>query len=152
MFGNYNPQGSLDRINSHIAELERMKSQLTQQQQQIPNLTQNFQIAPNQGGMKYAENLEQVEKELVLLDTPYFSRDMSVLWVKKASGETKSYELREIVKKDEKDLKIEFLMAKIKELEKEVNNESSNINVDESVESEKSSTVSKSRATKSKSK
>ena len=151
MFGNYNPQVSIDRINSHIAELERMKSQLTQQQQ-IPNLTQNFQIAPNQGGIKYAENLEQVEKELVLLDTPYFSRDMSVLWVKKASGETKSYELREIVKKDEKDLKIEFLMAKIEELEKGVNYEPNDDDANEPVESKKSTTVSKSRATKSKSK
>lgn len=150
MFGNYNPQASLDRINSHISELEKMKAQLTQQQ--TPNLTQNFQLAPNQGGMKYAENLEQVEKELVLLDTPYFSRDMSILWLKKASGETKTYELREIVKKDEKDLKIEFLMAKIEELEKEVKNESSNINVDESVEGEKSTKVSKNRATNAKSK
>lgn len=150
MFGSYNPQASLDRINSHISELEKMKAQLTQQQ--IPNLTQNFQIAPNQGGMKYAENLEQVEKELVLLDTPYFSRDMSVLWVKKASGETKSYELSEIVKKDEKDLKIEFLMAKIEELEKEVNHEPSNIDVDEPVESKKSTKVSKSGTTNAKSK
>lgn len=150
MFGNYNPQASLDRINSHISELEKMKAQLTQQQ--APNLTQNFQIAPNQGGMKYAENLEQVEKELVLLDTPYFSRDMSILWLKKASGETKTYELREIVKKDEKDLKIEFLMAKIEELEKEVKNESNDDNVDESVEGKKSTNVSKNRTTKSKSK
>ena len=77
--------------------------------------------------MKYAESQEQVEKELVLLDTPYFSRDMSVLWVKKASGDTKTYELNEIVKKDEKDLKIEFLMAKIEELEKEANNESDDV-------------------------
>ncbi len=151
MFGNYNPQASLDRINSHISELEKMKAQLTQQQQ-APNLTQNFQIAPNQGGMKYAENLEQVEKELVLLDTPYFSRDMSILWLKKASGETKTYELREIVKKDEKDLKIEFLMAKIEELEKEVKNEPNDDNVDESVEGKKSTNVSKNRTTKSKSK
>lgn len=152
MFNGYNPQPSLDRINSHIAELERMKTQLTQQQQQIPNLTQNFQISPNQGGMKYAESQEQVEKELVLLDTPYFSRDMSVLWVKKASGETKTYELSEIVKKDEKDLKIEFLMAKIEELEKEANNESSNINVDESTQSKKPTKVSKSGTTNAKSK
>ena len=152
MFNGYNPQSSLDRINSHIAELERMKTQLTQQQQQIPNLTQNFQISPNQGGMKYAENLEQVEKELVLLDTPYFSRDMSVLWVKKASGDTKTYELSEIVKKDEKDLKIEFLMAKIEELEKEVNYEPNDAIIDEPVESKKSTITSKGRATKSKSK
>jgi TolA-binding protein len=152
MFNGYNPQSSLDRINSHIAELERMKAQLTQQQQQMPNLTQNFQISPNQGGMKYAENLEQVEKELVLLDTPYFSRDMSVLWVKKASGDTKTYELSEIVKKDEKDLKIEFLVAKIEELEKEANYEPNDAIIDEPVESKKSTITSKGRATKSKSK
>ena len=152
MFNSYNPQGSLDRINSHIAELERMKSQLTQQQQQIPNLTQNFQISPNQGGMKYAESLEQVEKELVLIDTPYFSRDMSVLWVKKASGETKTYELNEIVKKDEKDLKIEFLMAKIEELEKEANNEPNDAIIDEPAKNKKSTITTKGRTTKSKSK
>ena len=151
MFNTYGPQASLDRINSHIAELEKMKQQLSQQQMPT-NLTQNFQIAPNQGGIKYAENLEQVEKELVLLDTPYFSRDMSVLWLKRAQGDTKTYELREIVKKDEKDLKIEFLMAKIEELEKEINNEPNNNDIDESVESKKSSDVSKNRTTKAKSK
>lgn len=152
MFNSYNPQASLDRINGHIAELERMKTQLQQQQQQIPNLTQNFQLAPNQGGMKYAENIEQVEKELILIDTPYFSRDMSVLWLKKASGELKTYELREIVKKDEKDLKIEFLMAQIEELKKGANYEPDDDVVDEPVESKKSTTVSKGRATKTKSK
>lgn len=152
MYNTYNPQGSLDRINSHIAELERMKQQLTQQQQQIPNLTQNFQIAPNQGGIKYAENLEQVQKELVLLDTPYFSRDMSVLWLKRASGDVKTYELSEIVEKDEKDLKIDFLMAQIEELKKGVNYESNDNDVDESTKSQKSAKVSKNRTINAKSK
>ena len=150
MFGNYNPQMNIERIDKQISDLERIKSQL--QQPTPTNLTQNFQISPNQGGMKYAENLEQVEKELVLLDTPYFSRDMSVLWVKKASGDTKTYELSEIVKKDEKDLKIEFLMAKIEELEKEANYEPNDAIIDEPVESKKSTITSKGRATKSKSK
>ena len=151
MFNTYNPQVSLDRINSHIAELEKMKQQLSQQQMPT-NLTQNFQIAPNQGGIKYAESLEQVEKELVMLDTPYFSRDMSVLWLKRAQGDTKTYELREIVKKDEKDLKIEFLMAKIEQLEKEINNEPNNNDIDESSENKKSSSISKNRTTNAKSK
>ena len=150
MFGNYNPQMNIERIDKQISDLERIKSQL--QQPTPTNLTQNFQISPNQGGMKYAENLEQVEKELVLLDTPYFSRDMSVLWVKKASGDTKTYELSEIVKKDEKDLKIEFLMAKIEELEKEANYEPNDAIIDEPVESKKSTITSKGRTTKSKSK
>lgn len=151
MFNTYNPQASLDRINSHIAELEKMKQQISQQQMPT-NLTQNFQIAPNQGGIKYAENLEQVEKELVLLDTPYFSRDMSVLWLKKPQGDVQTYELREIVKKDEKDLKIELLIAKIEQLEKEINNESNDDDINEPTKDEKPSNVSKGRATKTKSK
>lgn len=148
MFNTYNPQPSLDRINSHIAELERMKSQL----QQVPNLTQNFQIAPGQSGMKYAENLEQVEKELVMIDTPYFSRDMSVLWLKRTSGDVQTYELKEIIKKDEKDLKIELLMAQIEELKKGVVYEPNNNGVDEPIEGKEPSNVSKDRATKAKSK
>ena len=148
MFNTYNPQPSLDRINSHIAELERMKSQL----QQVPNLTQNFQIAPGQSGMKYAENLEQVEKELVMIDTPYFSRDMSVLWLKRTSGDVQTYELKEIIKKDEKDLKIELLMAQIEELKKGVAYEPNNNGVDEPIEGKEPSNVSKDRTTKAKSK
>ena len=151
MYNTYNPQASLDRINSHIAELEKMKQQLTQQQMPT-NLTQNFQIAPNQGGIKYADNLEQVQKELVLIDTPYFSKDMSVLWLKKATGDVKSYELNEIVEKDEKDLKIELLMAQIDELKKGANYEPNDDDVDESKKKKKSSNVSKNRTTKTKSK
>lgn len=148
----FNMQGSIDRINNQISELENMKSQLQQKAQQPTNLTQNFQLAPNQGGIKYADNLEQVQKELVLIDTPYFSKDMSVLWLKKATGDVKSYELNEIVEKDEKDLKIELLMAQIDELKKGVNYEPNDDDVDESAKSKKSSNVSKNRTTKTKSK
>lgn len=147
MFNSYSPQASLDRINSHIAELERMKQQITQP----TNLTQNFQLAPNSSGIKYADNIEQVQKELIIADTPYFSKDMSILWLKKASGETKTYELKEIIEKDEKDLRIEFLMAQIEELKKgSINNESNNDNVDESNKSKKSPSVSKNRTTNAK--
>ena len=150
MFNTYSPQASLDRINSHIAELEKMKQQI--QQQQIPNVTQNFQIAPNQSSLRFADNFEQVQKELVITDTPYFSRDMSVLWLKRASGDVKTYELREIVEKDEKDLRIEFLMAQIEDLKKGANYESNDNDVDEPVKSKKSTKVSKSRTTNAKSK
>jgi len=120
MYNNvYNPQASIDRINNQIAELERIKSQIPPIQQPT-NLTQNFQIAPNnQNVMRFANSMEEVEKSIVVGDTPFFSNDMSVLWVKNTKNEVKTYELKEIIKKDEKDLKIEFLMAKIEQLEKE---------------------------------
>jgi hypothetical protein len=122
----YNPQMYVDRLNSQIRELEALKGQIPPMQQPI---TQNFQLAPT-NSIKYAENIEEVEKNMIIGDTPFFSNDLSILWIKNVKGEIKSYELKEIIQKDEKDLKIEYLEAQLKEL-KEKNNES-NANIDES--------------------
>ena len=144
----YNPQNSIDRINNQIAELERIKSQIpTQAIQQPTSLTQNFQLAPNTNAsvIKYADSMEEVEKNIVIGDTPFFIRDMSVLWIKDTKNNIKIFELNEIIPKDNKDLQIEYLQAQIEELKKGIKNES-NEYVDEStpkpVESKKSSTVS----------
>lgn len=135
----YNAQASIDRINTQIAELEKMKQQLPQPNGAPTNLTQNFQIAPNSTTMKYADSIEEVQKDIVVGDTPYFSKDMSVLWIKNTKGDVKSYELTEIVQKDEKDLQIEFLQAQIESMKKEMNkNESSSTDDAESTESKKS--------------
>ena len=120
----YNPQVSLDRINNQIAELEKMKNQIQQPITPPTNLTQNFQIAPqNRDAIRYASSIEEVQKDMVIGDTPYFSKDMSIVWVKNTSGLIKTYELNEIVPKDEKDLQIEFLMGQIEELKEKMNNE-----------------------------
>lgn len=134
MYPYFNQQPSIDRINNQISELEKLRNQLTQP----ASINQTFQLSPNQSGIRYSDSLEQVEKEQVFGDTPFFSKDMTVLWLKSSSGEVKSYELKEIDKKDEKDLKIEFLMAQIEELKKVVNNESSDANDDESAKNEES--------------
>lgn len=121
----YNPQASIDRINSQIAELEKMKSQIPQTPIQQPtNLTQNFQLAPNNNSViRYATSIDEVQKDFVMGDTPFFSKDMSVLWIKNTKGEIKSYELNEIIQKDEKDLQIEFLQAQINEMKGRINHE-----------------------------
>lgn len=152
MFNNYNPQLSIDRIDKQIADLERIKGQL--QQPTPTNLTQNFQIAPSREFMRYANSIDEVQKEVVYGMTPFFSKDMSVLWVKNTPNTIKTYELKEIINKDEKDVKIEFLMAKIAELEKGMSEsaKSNNDDVDEPVESKESSDASNGRKSKSKSK
>lgn len=138
-FNTYNPQASIDRINTQIAELEKMKQQLPQPNGAPTNLTQNFQIAPNSTTMKYADSIEEVQRDIVVGDTPYFSKDMSVLWVKNTRGDIKSYELNEIIQKDEKDLQIEFLQAQIESMKKEMNkNESSSSDDVKSIKSKKS--------------
>lgn len=137
MFGNnpymmsYNPQTTVDKINAQINELERLKSQIPQNNQQQPtNLTQNFQLAPqNHDVIKYASSMEEVQRDMVIGDTPYFSKDMSVVWLKNTKGEIKTYELNEIVPKDEKDLQIELLNSQIRELKGMIQNERLNANV-----------------------
>ena len=149
----YSPQVSIDRINNQIAELEKMKAQIPPAPITQPtNVTQNFQLAPtNREVIKYASSLEEVQKDMVIGDTPYFSKDMSILWVKNTKGEIKSYELKEIVQKDEKDLKIDFLMAQIEELKKGIENAKPvNDNANKSSEDTKPTNVSNDRTSKKK--
>lgn len=137
----YNPQTSIDRINNQIAELERLKNQIPQ----VPAINQTFQLA-NSSGIKYANNINEV----LIDDTPYFSKDMSILWIKN-NNDIKSYELNEIIQKDEKDLQIDFLKAQIEELKKGMKDEPSiNNNVNEPTESKKSTNVSTDKSIKTK--
>lgn len=128
----YNPQQSIDRINNQISELEKMKDQLSHQSVQAPtSLTQNFQIAPNNNSVvRYANSIDEVQKDFVIGDTPFFSQDMSVVWIKNTKGEIKTYELNEIIEKDEKDIQIAFLEAQVNELKGMIQNESNDTNDD----------------------
>ena len=148
-------QNVYDQIDNQIRQLQQMKDQIKQQPTAI---NQTFQLAPsNNHSMKFANTIDEVNKEVVYSDTPYFAKDMSVLWVKKATGETKTYELKELVYQDEKDAKIEFLMAKINKLENDLkakeevyNAKSHNEYVDEQLEDEKPSSIPTVRTTKKK--
>ena len=154
--GVYSPQMNIDRINNQIAELERMRSQLQQPNLTQPtNLTQNFQLAPvNREVIRYANSIEDVKRDAVIGETPYFSKDMNIVWIKNQKGEIRTYELNEIIPKDDKDIQIELLQAQINELKKGmiVNATTNDDDVDEPVESEKPSNVSNGRTSKAKSK
>ena len=146
----YNPQASIDRINTQIAELEKLKNQIPQTTMQQPtNLTQNFQLAPsNNVAIRYADSIDDVQKSLVIGDTPFFSKDLSILWIKNTKGEIKSYSVTEIIQKDEKDLQIELLQAQLNELKGMINNESNNANVDAPTSSKKSTSISNDKSSK----
>ena len=113
---NISQQSFNERIDGEIERLKQMKNQMQQPIQQPTNLTQNFQISPSHNLMKYANTLEEVQKEIIYNDTPFFSKDMSVLWVKNTKGDIKTYELKEIVPLDEKDIQIQYLQSQIEEL------------------------------------
>lgn len=120
----YNPQMYYNKIDNQIRELEAMKGQIPQP------ITQNFQLAPTGNVIRYVDNIEEVEKSMVVGDTPFFSKDFSILWTKNINGDIKSYELKEIIQKDEKDLRIEYLEAQIEELRR--NKDESNADATES--------------------
>ena len=147
MQGGYNTQVNLDRIKAQINELEKMKTQIQQPVQQPTNLTQNFQLAPaNRDVIKYANSMEEVQRDMVIGDTPYFSKDMSVVWIKNTKGEIKTYELTEIIPKDDKDIQIEMLQAQINEMKGMIQNAKPNDEfINEPVESKESTNVSISR-------
>jgi len=151
----YNSQPSIDRINAQMNELQKMKEQLQQPIQPPTNLTQNFQLAPTTRDIiKYANSIDEVQREMIVGDTPFFAKDMSIVWIKNMKGEIKAYELNEIIPKDNKDMQIEYLQAQIEDLKKEMNKNAKSINeyVDESNKDEKSTDVSISKSSTKKSK
>jgi hypothetical protein len=148
---NFNQQSINDRIDNQIAQLQQMKEQMKHNSQ--PAINQTFQLAPQQSGMRYASSVDDVNKEMVYADTPFFSKDMSVVWIKNNKNEVKTYELNEIIPKDSKDLQIEYLQAQIQELRKEMKKNEPDANVNEPItDADKSeeptdvSAVSKSKA------
>ena len=147
----YNPQVTKDRIDYQIAQLQQMKEQLSQTQQTQPQINQTFQLASNtQSGMKFVNTIDDVNKELVFGETPFFSKDLSVVWIKNIKGDIKAYELKEIVQRDDKDMMIESLQMQINELKKGMmeNAKSVATNADEPIESKKSSSISNSKSSK----
>lgn len=127
----FNQQQTLDRVNEQIKQLESIRNQMQQPIQQPTNLTQNFQLAPtNRDVIKYASSIDEVNREMVIGDTPYFSKDMSVVWIKNTKGEIKTYELNEIIPKDAKDIQIEYLQSQIEELKGMMKDVSDATNVD----------------------
>ena len=146
---------------AYIQELQGMRDRIDKQLQQVtqpqqptttPNINQTFQLAPtpSQFGMKYVGTIDDVNKELVFTDTPFFSKDLSVMWLKNVKGEVKAYELKEIIQRDEKDIMIENLQLQIDELKKGMiaNAKSIDTDIDEPIKSKEPTSVSNSRTSK----
>ena len=136
------PQYNIERINNQIKELESVRNQY--QNLPPPNVTQNFQLFPNNNSLlRYVNDIEEVKKEFVIGDTPFFSKDLSLLWIKNSKNEIRIFDLKEIIPKDEKDIMIESLQLQIEELKKEMksNAKPTDDNVSKSTESKESTNV-----------
>ena len=129
-YSQFGQQAMADRIDNQIAQLNQMKEQMKNGSQQ-PAINQTFQLAPtNNHTMRFANTIDDVINETVYYDTAFFSKDMTVLWIKNAKGDIKSYELTEIVPKDSKDFEIEYLKSQIEELKGMIKNDANVTNDD----------------------
>lgn len=78
-------------------------------------ITQNFQLSPI-NNFRIVNSLEDVNKEMVLNDTYFLGKDLKDFWIKNSRGDIRTFELNEIIPKDEKDLEIERLKKQIEEM------------------------------------
>lgn len=81
-------------------------------------ITQNFQLSPI-SNFKIIASREDVDKEMVLNDTYFLGKDLKDFWIKNSRGDVRSFELSEIIPKDEKDLLIEKLQKQIEEMRRD---------------------------------
>lgn len=134
-----------------------MPQQLSQQPTPI---TQNFQLSPTHTGLRYVNSADDVRKDLVYYETPYFSKDMRFMWIKNVKGEIRTFNIEEIKPKDEKDLIIEDLQKQLNEMKGKMRNEQQYYKTsdeyeskqfDESIKDEKPSNVSNVKSSKPKS-
>lgn len=131
---NFNQHTMYEQIDNQINQLQQMREQMKNNANQQPAINQTFQLAPsNLGGLRYFNTIDEVDKEVVYNDTPFFSKDMAVLWLKNTKGEIRTYELKEIVPLDDKDVQIQYLQARIDKLEGIINNEQliTNVNAEQ---------------------
>lgn len=171
---NQQPMNNMQQINSYdeyLKYLEKEKERIEKTkeqyinrfQQQQPTLNQTIQVTPTPSqsiGLKHVKGIENVNSELVMVETPFVLDDYSVLFIKNAKGEVRTFTMEEIVPKDEKDKIIEQLRLENEELKGMISNESTNTTndeqgnttIDKSTKTKTTSNVSVSRTSKSRAK
>lgn len=127
MYGmNYNPQimnydRQIQEERNKIAELERQKMQTQYSQPTI--LNQTIQTGPGGQGIRYAESIDDVKREMIFVDTLFVNKAFTNMWYKTPTGQVKTYLLEEFIPKDEKDMQIDALKKELEDLKKEIRNE-----------------------------
>lgn len=171
---NQQPINNMQQINNYdeyLKYLEKEKERIEKSkeqyinrfQQQQPTLNQTIQVTPTPSqsvGLKHVKNINDVNSELVMFETPFVLDDYSTLFIKNTKGKVRTFAIEEIIPKDEKDKIIEQLRLENEELKGMISNESTNETNDEqgnatiskSTKAKTTSNVSVSRTSKSRTK
>lgn len=165
------PMNNMQQINNYDDYLkylekekervEKSKEQYMSRYQQPTVINQTFQSSPNGvAGLKHINSIEDVEKELTVVETAFVTNDYTQLFIKNAKGEIRTFDMFEVIPKDEKDEIIEQLRLENEELKGMISNESTNTTndeqgnatIDKSTKTKTTSNVSVSRTSKSRAK
>jgi hypothetical protein len=141
--------------------VEKSKEQYMSRYQQPTVINQTFQSSPNGvAGLKHINSIEDVEKELTVVETAFVKNNYTQLFIKNAKGEIRTFDMFEVIPKDEKDEIIEQLRSENNKLKGMIKNESTNATndeecdttIDKPTKTKTTSNVSVSRTSKAKSK
>ena len=130
---------------------DRMERQQLSPAQTTPgNITQNFQLTstPTYGSaFKYANTIDDVKHELVFGDTLFMNRDFTTMWLKNPSGDIRTFDVKEVVILDERDIEIQTLKNELAELKKVIQDATEGIKSTNEQPTTKKSTFGKSSKT-----
>lgn len=165
------PMNNMQQINNYDDYLkylekekervEKSKEQYMSRYQQPTVINQTFQSSPNSvAGLKHVNSIEDAEKELTVVETAFVTNDYTQLFIKNAKGEIRTFDMFEVIPKDEKDKIIEQLRSENNKLKGMIKNESTNATndeqgdtiIDKSTKTKTTSNVSVSRTSKSRAK
>lgn len=124
MLYDYNNAGLMNQLYRQKENIENMINQYTQPPvQNIINTTGNSEF-----DVKFIQNNEDISNIIIAKKTLFIDENNNKISIKEIDGTiSKSYDI--IIPKDEKDIKIETLENKIKELEEKINGKSTKPNV-----------------------
>ncbi len=121
-----NLQGIKEQTDKQIQELQNIlqMQQMQQTYPQQPQINQTFQLSNPTNNTdfdaKYAESIDDVKNVIVYRNTLFINKDLNKLWYKDANGNTRTFDLSEIIEKDQKDIEIEKQNTEINDLKHQV--------------------------------
>ena len=119
---------------------DRMERQQLSPTQTTPgNITQNFQLT--------STPTYDVKHELVFGDTLFMNRDFTTMWLKNPSGDIRTFDVKEVVVLDERDIEIQTLKNELAELKKVIQDATEGIKSTNEQPTTKKSTFGKSSKT-----
>ena len=113
----YNQQAQVQRLQKMRDDINDQLAHIQTQQPQIQQtfITQGQQ--PYDIPARWTNNIDEVKHTLVYTATIFMDRNNAQFYIKDETGSIKTYSFTEVVQLDEKDIKIQELENKIKELE-----------------------------------